>query len=72
MNIYKVEYVTSWGDSKYTEEDSKRVSAKDAEAAIEKVKAKVLKEIFKDEDGTITKRDYFKLKAVNFVADFEK
>jgi hypothetical protein len=71
MDVYQVTYETSWNNSEFMEEDSKRVATEDAEAAIAKVKEMVLNETITDEDCT-AKRDSFKLLSVEFVTDFEK
>jgi hypothetical protein len=72
MDIYEVEYETSWSNSELFEEDSKRVAAIDAKAAIEKVESMVWAETFKDEEGNTVQRDTFKLTGVHFVTDFEE
>lgn len=64
---YKVEYETRW-ENDFLEDDEKRVTAKDAEAAVVKAKKLVSKETAKDNDtGKVYKRAGFKLQSVNLI-----
>ena len=69
MNVYKIAYDTRWADDTW-EHETKKILAKDAEAAISKCRARVMAEKYTHPDTKETvKRVAFRLQAVEYITD---